>query len=124
MDLEDDKAYLSTLFQAIKSDTVFINEFLDFQYNRVLPMLMNMRTELEYQLSSRDKNHLGAIRDSIFTIYDKCLVTCLAGHEGGHDKNHSVKFESIDDVLLLEVNKNLENDNSEISELVLSLIHI
>ena len=60
MDLEDDKEFLMTIFQSIKSDTLFINDYLEFQFNQVLPRLMVMRAELEEEISTEDKIQLSA----------------------------------------------------------------
>ena len=114
-DIADDKAHLMSLFQAIKADTSFVNEFYDFQYDQILPRLMSMRLELEEEISMVDKVQLNTIRDSIYNVYDQCLVTCLANQDGGHD---DMQFEDLNSLLIVEINKDLEDPTSELSHLL------
>lgn len=115
---EEDKVYFSSLINAINEDSAFVQEYLDFQHQEVLPVLMSMRARLDSHISQTDQKKIDTIRNQVYDLYDKCLVTCLAdGHEHDHEHNDSL-FLDLGNLLLVEVNKSLLDEESPINELL------
>lgn len=113
LEMKDDRAYLESLVKAVSDDSLFIAAYTDLQYSKVFPFNMAVRVELEKSLTRSDEILLDSIRTEILGLYDKCLLTCLIT---GHHENDL--FGDVDKLLIVELNKNLDDKQSGISKLV------
>lgn len=111
--LQDDREYLKSLLGVISSDTLFVEAYGDLQYKEILPSIISFRLELEQHITTADKASLDSLRVNILNMYDKCLITCLAND---HSEHH--RFEKFDELMIVEINKDLNNNNSELQKLV------
>ena len=111
LNIDDDQYYVKELAKIYVEDDSFIMEYLEYRNIEILPVMINMRMRLQAKIHRADKKRLKSIRNHIYNYFDKCLVSCVI-EPGSSD--HNLLSES----MLVHINKDLEDPNSNLSELL------
>jgi len=115
LDLKDDKEYLTTLTEVYDADEEFIKKYMNFRNKEMLPKLMQLRLELDEQVSTEDKRTIESLRSFIYEVFDRCLVTCVINDQ--HD-SHEEDDLGNNSNLLLNLNRELQSEESKLGILL------